>query len=231
MKLSALIIEPNHLTRGYLWQATMSEEFFARVKAVRKLSDALEQLRGGIEYDVLLVSASFASESIANFVREAKSSDGGKDAAYISVVPSHKIEKEDIAFSIMDGSDGFLFSPFSVSSLREVARVAAKVKVEKEKERYRAAITLLLDGVMQSLDMLALAKFLDKDSSAYKKGLDKAVAPIRKLDPMFIPIYYELMAEILPEQAEPRPELDYEGPSQRVRKMLEQRLMDHETEG
>jgi CheY-like chemotaxis protein len=208
----------------------MSEEFFTRVKAVRKLSDALEQLRNGIEYDVLLVSASFAGEAAANFVADARQSDGGKDAAYISVLPSHRIEKEDIAFSIMDGSDGFLFSPFSVSSLREVARVAEKVKREKEKERYRAAITLLLDAVMQNLDMLALAKFLEKEDTNYKKGLDKAIAPIRKLDASFMPIYFELLAEILPEQAEPRPELDYEGPSQRVRKMLERRLMDHDAE-
>src|SRR5262249_32914468 len=94
MFFDALIIDPNPTSRGYLWQATLSEPNFRRVKALAGIEEALTHLQNGNRYDVLLITSEMSSETIRNFVPNAKQTDAGKEAAYVVVLKKKDQESE-----------------------------------------------------------------------------------------------------------------------------------------
>jgi response regulator RpfG family c-di-GMP phosphodiesterase len=229
MSLQALIIDPNPTSRGYLWQATLAEVNFQRVKAYSKFDTALNYLQEGAKYDVLLITSQFPKDEIARFVEQAKLSEGGKEAAYVVVLKAAHQNTENIATSMMEGVDGFLFEPFSVQSLRQVAAIAARVKSEFEKQRRRAAISLYVIDVMKALDDYALALFSDTDVVAKNKLFLKSVLPFRKMGPEDLAVYYDVVGEIF-EKARPRPPISYKGASLRVRQKAKEQTAKTLTE-
>ncbi len=217
MFLRALIIDANPVSRAYLWQATLAGVYFNRVKAYSHTADALRHLQSGYAYDVVLITSTIDREEVRNFISSAKLSEGGKEAAYVMVLKANHQDAENIAFSMMEGTDGFLMEPFSVDSLRQVAAIAARVKGEYERARQRAAIALIVGEIMKSLDDLANAKILGDDTSQQKKKLVASTRALKKLKSgNDLQLYYDLAPEMF-EAGKPRPSLGYGGASKRVR--------------
>ena len=216
---SALIIEASPSKRSYLWQATLSEPSFGRVKGMKTLEESLAHLQEGNVFNVLLLSNSFSRTQLANFISKAKESSGGKEAAYVLVLPEDDQTRETVALTMKDGMDGFLFSPFSVSSLKEVAKIAASVKLKFETEKRKASLMLLLPEVSLSLDALAAQKIKGKDFADKDKVFKAQAANLKDVAYDFRDLYIDMLMQVC-ERAKPRQLPSYKGASQRVKAML-----------
>jgi DNA-binding NarL/FixJ family response regulator len=217
--LSALIIEESATRRSYLWQATLSEPQFAKVKGVKSLEEAIRQLTESKRFDVILLSNSFSRSTLAKFITQAKESAGGKESAFILVLPDDDQTREKIALTMKDGMDGFLFTPFSVSSLKEVARIASNVKQKFETAKRKASLLILLPEISHNLDLIALAKTKNKSSPDKEKELERLSTNLKEIALGFRDIYLDILSEIC-EKAPPREIPLYKGASERVKALI-----------
>ena len=166
---------------------------------------------------MVLITSTIDRDEMRSFITASKISEGGKEAAYVMVLKANHQDAENIAFSMMEGTDGFLMEPFSVDSLRQVAMIAARVKGEFERARQRAAIALIVGDIMKSLDDLANAKILGDDTVQQRKKLVTSTRALKKLKSgNDLQLYYDLAPEMF-EAGTPRPSLGYGGASKRVR--------------
>lgn len=220
-KFNALIVDPNAYSRANLWQVTLYDPNFNSVKAVSGLDDALEQLQIGFRFDVLLITSDLQTDQVRKFVPAAKQIDAGKEAAYIIVLKQTHQDAENVASSLIDGTDGFLLEPYSVDALRKVANIAARVKKKHESSRAKAAMTLLLKDVMPKLDAFAEAARKKKDAPTAEKEFRHIAASLQKLVKGHEDVYATVAGEIF-QSAEPRPtKSKYKGASKRVRQLEE----------
>lgn len=217
---TALIIEPSASKRSYLWQATLSEPSFARVKGIKSLEEGLMHLQEGNVFNVVLLPSCFNRGQLATFIAKSKESYGGKEAAYVLVLPEDDQVREKIALTIKDGMDGFLFSPFSVNSLKEVANIAASVKLKFETEKRKASLQLLLPDFLLSIDNLALAHLKKKETSDKNKIVKQHANNLKEIATDFRDLYLDILMQEC-EKAKPRQLPAYKGASKRVKQMLE----------
>lgn len=232
MQLSALIVDFNPMSRSFLWQVTVEGVYFRRVKAYSHTQDALEHLRSGVKYDVLLITSQIPQEETKSFIQKAKESEGGKEAAYIVVVKMPDQTTENVASGMLGGTDGFLFEPFSVESLKQVATIAERVRKKFEDERQRAAYRLIATDVMRSLDEFAVATITNENIPGARKQMQQSVRSIKKMTSEQYGMYVDIMSSVF-ETARPRAPLGYKGASQRVRdkarKISAKRTVDEES--
>ncbi|MCC6952507.1 MAG: response regulator [Deltaproteobacteria bacterium] len=217
-QFNALIIEPNPTVRGYLWQATLASPHFHRVKAVSKIESALERLNEH-PFDCILVSSNFPREEIESFIERAKSTNGGKEAAYIWVLRAKHQSSNNIAQGLLGGLNGFLLEPFSADSLRRVAIAAAKVKKEFDRQRTEAALRIIVSDVMKALDALALAQSASAEVNRSRKEFAKAAAALKTIPTEDRDLYYKVACELF-ETAPPKPSIGYKGASKRIKQRL-----------
>lgn len=218
-QFTALVIDPNPTGREFLWQIAYAESTFKKVKGVSKIETGLRMLTSGREYDVIFLSSTFGEENIGVFIKQAKQSPGGKEATYICVLKRAGQNTNNVAFGIIDGVDGFLFEPYSVTALKQVAEIATKIKKEYERQRKKAAVTLIVRKIITSLDTYALSQFLGKDMRQAKAAFVKEAVALKRLSDEDIEIYREVITE-LTEHAAPRPAIAYHGASERVKEKL-----------
>ena len=216
MQLSALIVDFNPMSRSFLWQVTVEGVYFRRVKAYSHTKDALEHLRSGVKYDVLLITSQIPQEETKGFIAKAKESEGGKEAAYIVVVKIPDQTTENVASGMLGGTDGFLFEPFSIESLKQVAEIAERVRKKFEDERQKAAFQLIASDVMRCLDELAVATITNENLLAAKKQMQQSARSIKKMTSEQYALYVDIMSSVF-ENARPRAPIGYKGASQRVR--------------
>ncbi len=222
-RLSALIIEPNASKRSYLWQATLSEPQFSRVKGMKSLGDTLAFLAER-SIDVILISACFSKNKVVEFIEHARALQGGKESAYVSVVPTAEQTNENIAMDLLGGLDGFLFVPFSVHSLKQVAKIASRVKKRFEADKKKAALTLLIPPLAKCLDNYAVATMIQSKMTIEKKEeLLESFGSVRSIALEFRDDYINILTEQF-ENCPPRTLPTYEGASERVRMMYEKTL-------
>lgn len=216
-----IVIEPNSFKQAYLYQAIRSEPSFIRLKGFKNIESSLKHLRSSEPADVVIVSYEFTQYVINQFIKAAKESKGGKEAAYVLFAPMDENSREHIALSMMEGMDGVLFAPFSVESVREVALVAERVRKKFEMERKKAALMLLIPNVTNAIDDVARAMIEDKNVIPAKKRLMKSLESIAPLKKDLMNDYYERLFELF-DQAKPRPpdNLAYMGASKRLKKKL-----------
>ncbi len=223
MKFSALVIEPSRSNRSYLWQALLAESSFERVRAIDDLDGALAHLQSGAGYDVVLASSDFPREKIGAFVKKARESAGGTESAYVTVVRKAGQTRENVAFGLVDGTDGFLFVPFSVHTLREVAVIASAVKKEHEHKRRLAALKLLLAEVRVTFSKVVTAMHCEEETAGMRHALATVGVSLKKIKEEDSALYYEVLLPHL-ENANPYYEVLYKGASARIRKKLKKQI-------
>lgn len=226
---SALIIEPSASKRSYLWQATLSEPSFSRVKGIKSLEEAIFHLQEGNAFNVILLSNTFKRQQIASFIEKSKASSGGKEAAYVLVLPEDDQIRETIALTIKDGVDGFLFSPFSVNSLKEVANIAASVKLKFETEKRKASLLLILPDLTKALDSLSLLRLKGKDFSEKEKVFKTQANNLKEIAFDFRDLYIDLLIDEC-SHCKPRELPAYKGASKRVKELLDRSNKKKKTE-
>ena len=217
MSFDALIVDHNPVSRNYLWQATLADPNFQTVKAVSSLHYAMVSLQSGYKTDVLLISSALDTAEISEFIPEARKTAVGKEAAYVIVLKIKDQETENIATSLVDGTDGLLFEPYSVASLRAVAAIAAKVKAKHEEERTKVALKMVVKDLIPKFDQYAEQTRKKSEATQAKKELLKISHGLKKIGGNHIDAWVEIAAEAF-ENAPPRPPKEgYKGASERVK--------------
>lgn len=218
MKFYPLIIEPQYLKLGYLYQAMRASDSFKKGESFRNINDTIYFLHRSEAVDLVLISACFTSEEVKHFRSRALETPGGKEAAFVMMMPVDDEARENVAHSVIDGLDGVLFSPYSVESVREVAKIAADVRAKFEKGRMSAAMRILLPNLTNSLDDLAICLKDKSNDSVARKNLSKALDSISSLRSSMPAEYLSALESVL-RNAKPRSEEGpgYAGASKRIR--------------
>ncbi|MCB0321286.1 MAG: hypothetical protein KDD60_10190 [Bdellovibrionales bacterium] len=232
-KYDALIIDPDIDRRMRLKGATSSVVQFRKVNLVKGLDEGEGRMGGGEPFDVVFVNYSLQQAAIGKFIKAAKETSCGQDAAYILVLAGKDQESSTIASNVMIGADGFLFEPYSVDQLVEITDLAAKVKAERSAEREKVALGFLLDDIMKQIDSIAYLKSVGYDVHRGLKRLKQMCTVFGTLQGESLNIYYDLAVEKF--ESAPFPaqlyEKNYKGASKRVKEKMEKKLLAELEEG
>ncbi len=223
-RFDALVVVDDSGRRGQLKQAALALTCFRKVYSASLLSDALSKLNGADSIDVIFLSFSFGWDEITEFIEIAKKSHRGTDAAYILVLKPGDESNENVARSAFIGIHGCLYEPYAADSLRVVAKVAERIKAEAAEKRERAAVQVLVEEIMHHVDALAYFKKHNKNTAPVLRKLKNACASVKKLGERACDIYHELAVDVF-QTAKPIIS-EYTGPSQRIKKLTEERLAE-----
>lgn len=227
-KYNASIIDPDLDTRMRLKQATTAVHNFGKVHQLTNLREGLAAMNGYERVDVVFLSYRFDEDEVKGFIKEAKETPQGQDAAYVLVLRTKDQDSSVVAKNVMIGADGFLFEPYSVDYLLEITELAARVRKERSKAREEAAIKFLVTDVINHVDMIAYLKSCDCEVGRTLKKFKEICSVFETLDPESKEIYYKIAIEMFIEAPIPQRFLQrktYRGASQRVKRRMEDKLL------
>ena len=227
VKYNALIINSDIDARMRLKSATTSVIQFSKVQLLTNLNEGLSRLEGGHVCDVLFVSYSFEKDEVKQFIKDAKGTKSGEDAAYILVLETGEQDSSVIAENVLIGADGFLFEPYSVDQLVEITNLAARVKRERAEEREQAALTFLLKDMMHQIDLIAYLKANGYDVGRGFKRFKQMCSVLNTLEGTSKELYMNLAVELFSEAPFPKNiyQKSYSGASKRVKEKMEKKLL------
>jgi DNA-binding NarL/FixJ family response regulator len=213
-KYDAIIIDSDIETRMRLKQATTAVVDFGKVQQLGDAWEAIAKLKGKERCDVVFISSRLGKEDTTNFIRDAKSTPQGQDAAYVLVLKGEQ-DSGTVAHNVMLGADGFLVEPYSVDQLTEITALAARVRRERSQAREEAALRFLLSDIMKVgrstrkfKDLCGVLLSLQGDSRE---------------------LYYQVAIDMFESAPPPRRIVQakrYSGASSRVKKQIEDKLLD-----
>jgi len=211
-------------SRMKLKQATTQVGDFGVVSPMGSLNDGISALTGGgKEVDVVFVSARFDSAEIANFVKQARESKNGQDAAYVMILKAQPQGNTSVAENMILGGDSVLCEPYSVDSLVDITRLAAKVKKERAGAREKIAINLIIKDIVNQIDIVSYLKATGCEPGTSMKKLREMCAVLRNLSPEMLLYYQDTAIQEFSEAKVPPRALStkkYSGVSSRVRKRM-----------
>jgi CheY-like chemotaxis protein len=227
-KYDTIIIDPDLDSRMRLKQAMTAVYNFGKSHQVVSLDEALSRLRGSDNCDVIFISYRFEQKEVAQFIKNAKETKNGMDAAYVLVMKTKNQDTSTVAQNVMSGADGFLFEPYSVDLLLEITQLSAKVKVERAATREKAAINLLVQDVIGQIDQVSYIKSCQIDIGASMKKLRDLCAVFQGLDAEKLNLYYESALKCFEDAPIPKNVFQhkkYGGVSSRIKKKMEEKIL------
>ena len=227
-KLSALIIDPDIVTRARLKQAVGSVPNFSSCHIFNALDEAKARLNENPEgVDVIFVSFQFEPKQTAGFIESVKASRAGQDAAFVLVQKGQDQEKGSVASQMMSGFDGFLCEPYSVDALIEMTRLVTHVRRDRAAAREAIAAKLIAKDLVGQVNLLSDLKFRGFSTG---KSFKRAQEVGQRLKELVVNSTTNVM-EIIIQQFIDAPLLvrkknlkRYSGVSERVRSRMEARL-------
>lgn len=223
-RFDVLIIDPDSESRGKLKQAAMALTTFKKVLTISNLKEGLTKASTREGFDIVVLSYRFSQDETARFVEAAKSTEGGKEWAYMLVLKSAEQKNQVVAQGVIGGIDGFLFEPYSADNLREMAEITARVKHKNAVKRKQAAITMILKEVIAHLDAVAFYQSKGRDPVVAKKKLAASCQSLKKFKGDTYDIYIELAIELFG-ACEPPAVASYSGVSKRIKDRLETKML------
>jgi len=227
-KYQAMIVDSDINSRMKLKQATGQVPLFADIAHETSLEETLDTLQSGnLHCDVVFISHRFDQGDVKRFIEQAKEIKNGQDAAYILVMDKKPGSNAEVAEYLTNGFDGFLFEPYSVDSLTEITRLAAKVRTERTAAREKVAITLLVTDLISQLDLVAFLKSSGYSVSKSQEKLKDLEEKLHALNPEAFQVYYDIATKMFSELPAPRKNLQvqkYGGVSTRVRQRMEKKI-------
>lgn len=220
---NAIICDPDLDSRMRLKQATASVVEFGEVLQAGSVRDATTRL-AEVPTDVVFVSHRYGTQA-ADFIAKARTFASTRDATFIMLLPNTNGQSA-IAQHMLHGIDGFLFEPYSVDSLVEITRLAARLKRERALARERVALSLMIQELINQFDVVTSLKAEQMDYGRSWSRLASTAAALRNLSPETLAVYYELAIKQfgeVPLPKTPPPKRAYSGASTRVKKKLEEK--------
>ena len=228
-KFNCIIVDPELSSRMKLKQATTQVVDFGTVLPLGSFTDAMNSLSGGERnIDVVFVSARFETSDISGFIQQAKQAKHGQDAAYVMIMKAQPQGNASVAENMMLGGDSVLCEPYSVDSLIEITRLAARVKKEREGARERIAITLLIGDIITQVDLVAYLRATGCEPGTSMKKLREMCTMLGQLSPEMLAFFHESAIKEFSEAKIPPRALNakkYSGVSSRVRKRMENKIV------
>ena len=226
-KLAACVVDPDSHTRHRLREATRPVYYFGEVAQYSRLDEALSSIEVGRKCDVAFLAATFSGPDVADFVRRAKGLVAGQDTAFVLLVRADKKDKSSIAQGVLDGVDGFLFEPYSVEALAEIARLATTVRRERSVGREKVAMTLLISDVIRQLDLVAYLRSCEMEPERSMRRLGELCGQFKSLSGERAEVFLETMIKLFSELPPPSKSFQaslYKGASLRVKKKMADKL-------
>jgi hypothetical protein len=123
LKVEGIIIEPDPDSRARMKQACFAVPVLSKIESAADFSDVLRRLtkQAETDYTAIFVSYRFSPAQIAEFIKNAKTTELGQDCAFVMVLKNIEQGSQLITDGLQLGADGFLFEPFSVESLKKLA--------------------------------------------------------------------------------------------------------------
>jgi hypothetical protein len=228
-KYDAIIINPDMAARMRLKQVCASVVNFGRIIPLGTVHEAMQRLKDDSEQptQIIFVAHQVGHDATVAFIKDAKQTKNGQDAAFILVLPTKDQASSDVAGAMMIGADGVLFEPYSVDILVDITLISARVRKERWVGREETAYKLLLNDVMQQLDMLAFSKSAKYELGPAIKLFRQATACLQALEKDSLEIYHRVAVDVFENAPLPQALLQkkkYVGASNRVRKIMSDRM-------
>jgi len=227
LRFEAVIIDPEMATRMRLKQMCASVVNFGKVTPTGTFNEGLQKCNGDQRIDVVFMANRLGQEGVADFVKQAKASTHGQDAAYILVLSANNSDGGTIAQSMMIGADGVLFEPFSVDQLVEITGLAARVRKERSGAREEAALRFLLQDIMTQINLIAFSKSCGFETGTAVKHFKQVCSVLSTLEGESIERYNRLCVDMFEEAPMPKELLarkKYGGSSSRVKKKMAEKI-------
>jgi response regulator RpfG family c-di-GMP phosphodiesterase len=219
-QLNALIVDPAMESRSRLKGALRHEKqssYYNKISSVSTIGQALSLLKESPEYDLILVSNSFAEEELARFVTEAAATREDR-YAFIVVLKPEMQNAAVVLGRMMVGMHGFLCEPFSLDSLMEITEAARKVQEENEERRLLASLPILVDMMLKQIRRRSRSGLRGRNARPFNARYKKLVEEITSRYPDKAPsLYYEALLGAVG-MAQPRAPKAYDGASEVLRK-------------
>jgi CheY-like chemotaxis protein len=224
VRYTALAIDPDSGTRQRLKQAATAVITFQDVQLIGDLRSAVSRLEIRPS-DVIFIAEEFGKEEIAGFITTVKQT-GGADAAFVLVLGSNDQKSTAETTCVMLGAHAVLTEPYSVDSLVDITRIAAKVKKENHIQREKNALSLLVKDMTIQIDRLSYLKACECDPGRALKQFKDLCAIPQSLQGESLERYFDIMIEQFEQVPVPIAQVrQYKGVSQRIKSRMQQKLM------
>lgn len=216
-------------SRMKLKQAATQVTDFGVVTPMGTLADGINALTNGERtIDVVFVSTRFDTKELSQFVQQAKKTKQGEDSAYVMIMKAQPQGNASLAENMIIGGDSVLCEPYSVDSLVEITRLAARVKKERQGAREKIAVNLLITDLINQVDVVAYLKSSGCELGTSVKKLREMCAVLENLTPEMREYYFEAAATAFGEAKVPPKAMTakkYVGVSSRVRKKIGDKIV------
>ena len=227
-KYDTLIVDSDIDSRMRLKTAMVAVYTFGKSVQSVDLHEGLHKLQGTDPFDVIFLSYRFPKEEVINFIKQAKETKTGQDAAYVLVLPTKDQDASTVAQNVMTGADGFLFEPYSVDLLVEITQLSSRVKAERSATREKAALAMIVHEVVNQIDQLSYIKACKMDLGTSMRRLRDTCSMFKDLDPEKLAVYFECALKAFEEAPIPTQIFQvrrYTGVSSRIRKNMEKKIL------
>lgn len=192
-ELSGLIIEADLEKRSRCTQAARVNNIFRKIQAIAHPRDFEARVGEGQAFDVIFIGGGISSETIIDLVRIAK--ERSEDCACIRISSGHEQDATALASTMVCGIDGFLYEPFSVDGLAQVAEVAQELKRVNQERRIKATIKLIVVEILNTVDDVSVGRSAGRPTPNSSATLARLSDAISRLGPEALPFYYEELIE------------------------------------
>ncbi len=225
-KLDILCTDPDTTARMRVRTATSAHVTFGKFLQSNSLEDALRRLSGSENIDLIFINEKL-HEGLAEFVKQAKETHLGQDAAYVVILHGSDEMQATMAKYMIAGVDSFLQEPFSADAINEIAQLAIRIKRERAEARENAAIRFLIEQISERVTSIAQIMAAGMDAKREQKKLQDMCVVFNTLDEEKRKKYLDVAGDVF-EKARippPLPKPTYRGASSRVKKRMEEKIL------
>ena len=231
IRYRAIAIDPDSGGRTRLKTSTQSVVQFQSIEFYSSLVEGLCTIRESEKlFDVVFLSERLPREDLKGFIEDTRKLTPTQDAAYVLLLPPNESQAAKTAQSVLIGFDGCLMEPYSVTSLLDITKLAARVKKKRSDARERVAIQFLVKDIIKHVDRLAYIRACRMDVGPTLKRLKEACSVFGTLDERCVGLYYDSACDLF--EGAPCNSLDektaYKGVSNRIKQRMVKRLIDQE---
>lgn len=204
-KCDAIIIDEQANGPMGLKSAAKAISEFGKIQTANNFSEYAKAKESLESVDIIFLAYELGFESVTEFVTNNKKETFSQDAAFVVVVKPEDQKKISVTANLTSGCDGFLFSPYSVDALKDIVKLAEKVKKIRMADRMKGSIGIHVKEVLGLVDKYAARFAMGRSSALAKKQLVEACDISLTYDAELKEIYYEQLLHIAPELPVPKP--------------------------
>lgn len=194
--LRTLLIEPDAGCRESFRQVALGSQLANRVHCSHDLNHGLRTCDRLEPFDLVFVSSEFPDYDIREFLKESRKLPATQKAAYLIVAHAQARETWRVASSLINGIDGFLFTPFSVQSFINTAEGAKRGMAEEKAFRERTAITLLVRSIIEQVTDAATLRAAGHQAKITMRMLFEMCSVLKELEPHLMEMYFESLTAL-----------------------------------